>query len=143
MLLGPQNAPIHEVYDLLSASGYPELPERGEALNMLQQSINMGWYDGSKLGVWVGLHGNKQEMAIDVAVHPDYRRKWAMKGLVRGVLGGLFKHGVEKAVIECRTEHVCKLAQKAGFQLKDVSERLHTRWFRLELDREAYLGKYW
>lgn len=155
VLIGPQTAQVKEVYDLLKQVDFPHLPDAGQAQNLLQKCRNIGWYDGDKLAVWVGIHSGEknkdnmiEEVSLDIAVRPEYRKRWAMKGMVRGVLGGLFEYGIKRIKVDCRNGAIAKMAQKVGFKMRDdqeshdVSNHLHTNWYRLVLTREAYLGKF-
>jgi predicted GNAT family N-acyltransferase len=131
---------MNEVYDLLAACGYPALPERGEALDNLKDAAHITLCDGDTLVGWIGVYGNKKECALDVAVLPQYRKKWATPNLVRGVFGSIFARGVEKIKVETSQNHVVKAAIKIGFKMS-VSDPLLTNGIALELKREDYLRK--
>lgn len=143
-MLQPKPKPLTEIYDLLAACGYPSLPDRDTAIMHLQGAAHITLCDGDKLVGWIGVHGNMDEVALDVAVLPAYRKRWATKELVRNVFGSIFIKGVERIKVVSAQPKVIKSANKLGFKMddKNVSKCLHTNEIELYLTRKDFEGKY-
>ena len=114
------------------------------ALQYMRDAAHITLCDGDKLAAWIGVYGGGHEAVIDVAVLPEYRKRWATPNLVRSVFKSLFDRGIKNIKITSSQTHVIKAAHKLGFKMdeKEVSEGLHTRTIALVLNHEDYLRKY-
>jgi hypothetical protein len=148
-MLQAKPKPLGEVYDLLQRCGYPALPERGLAMSLMKQAINITLCDGDKLVAWVGVHGNEREVALDFACDKEYRRRWFTPSLYKALIHGQFARGVRVIKIETSQPSLIKAAIKAGFMMDDSkcsltkeSKCLHTKPVALQMEYKDYLRKY-
>lgn len=145
-MLQPKPRPLGEVYDLLKACGYPLLPDKGQALSIMQQASHITLCDGNRLVAWLGIHGDRHNVALDIAVHPDYRKRWCSPSLYRMVFAGIFGRGAQRITVTSSIPGQIKAAHKAGFRM--VSEdlltsrnRCHRHEVTLEFTKQDYQRK--
>ncbi len=59
----------------------------------MKQASHITLCEGDKLVAWIGIHGGPKVVALDMAVHPLYRKtlvfslslqKWCLPGFLRG-----------------------------------------------------------